>query len=142
MRNSDTLKAEKVAGILRKPVAELVDESRMYHHAENTDPVRAGGDMQHCAGKGHMPNVPDIDVHNASHPGHQHEDVDCDSDRNRHQCDLRCPGHRRRPWPTNINHVQVNLEMLRHRFRRRADRVEHQADDQADTDETNPDMKA
>ena len=98
--------------------------------------------MQHCAGKGHMPDVPDVDVHDASHSGDQHEDVDRDGDGNRHQRDLRCPGHRRRPRPANINHVQVNLEMLRHRFRRRADRVEHQADDQADTDETNPDMQA
>ncbi|MOA52124.1 hypothetical protein D3C78_1753640 [compost metagenome] len=70
MRNGNPFQPEEVAGIFGEPVPQLVDEGGMHHHAQHTQPVGTGGQMHHGAGKGHVPDVPDIDVHHSRHAGH------------------------------------------------------------------------
>ena len=94
MGNGDAFEAKEVPRIFGKPVAQFIDERRVRRHAKDANPVRASGEMQHRAGKGHVPDIPDIHIDHARHARYQHDDIHGDSDRDGNQRNLRCPCHR------------------------------------------------
>ena len=83
--------------------------------------------MQQCASERHMPDIPDINIHDSRHAGHQHEDIHPNGHRYGDKRNLRCPGHRRRTGPANIHDMQIKIEIFRHCFCGRTDRIQHQA---------------